>query len=156
MPSTPVVPLVTQVHPTLASLPVYVRGGAILPVAPLTQSTSETPIGPLTLRVFEGPDCRGSLYLDDGETYAFQHGHFLRMQFTCNTASDGMHVTLSPHEGDYPAWWRNVRLEIHKQGQLSGIATRSGSPAANPARIEGNAVVVEVPDDGKGQTLVVR
>jgi hypothetical protein len=40
------------VTPKLEQLPVYVRGGSILPIAPLTQSTAEVPKGPLTLRVF--------------------------------------------------------------------------------------------------------
>src|SRR5438067_1522452 len=31
------------ITPKLADLPVYVREGAILPIAPLTQSTNETP-----------------------------------------------------------------------------------------------------------------
>ena len=45
------------VTPTLQDLPVYVRAGSILPIAPLVQSTAETPQGPLTLRVFP-PDAR--------------------------------------------------------------------------------------------------
>ena len=35
------VPLSAQVHPTLDSLPVYVRAGAIIPVQPLVQSTGD-------------------------------------------------------------------------------------------------------------------
>jgi alpha-glucosidase len=42
----------STVTPTLEQLPVFIRGGSILPIAPLTQSTSETPAGPLTLRVY--------------------------------------------------------------------------------------------------------
>ena len=41
-----------SITPKLDELPVYVRGGTILPIAPLTQSTAEEPVGPLTLRVF--------------------------------------------------------------------------------------------------------
>ncbi len=151
LPAAPSIPLTTEVHPTLSSLPVYVRGGAILPVAPLTQSTSETPKGPLTLRVFEGPDCRGDLYLDDGETYAFQHGHFLRMSFTCSAAPDGLHVTLSPHEGNYPAWWTEVRLEVHGPSPRKSVVLRNGS-----AHTKENIVTADIVDDGKGQTVVIR
>jgi len=41
-----------RVTPSVDVLPVYVREGAILPIAPLTQSTKETPQGALTLRVY--------------------------------------------------------------------------------------------------------
>ena len=42
-------------------MPVYVRGGSILPLQPLVQNTDETPVGPLELRVYPGSDCSGSL-----------------------------------------------------------------------------------------------
>lgn len=156
VPGTPILPLTVEVHPTLASLPVYVRGGAILPVAPLTQSTSEVPNGPLTLRVFEGPDCRGSLYLDDGESYAFRQGHFLRVQFTCKSTQDDLEITISPHQGDYPAWWKELRLEIHRQGAVRGTVTRNGVRIPGVSRVEGSALVLDVPDEREGQTIIVR
>ncbi len=41
-----------MVAPKLDELPMYVRAGTILPMAPVVQSTMEKPDGPLTLRVF--------------------------------------------------------------------------------------------------------
>ncbi len=49
------------VTPELAKLPVFVRAGAILPIAPVVQSTGITPSGPLTLRVFVGDHCGRTL-----------------------------------------------------------------------------------------------
>ena len=154
MPIAPTIPLATQVRPTLESLPVYVRGGAILPVAALTQSTSETPKGPLTLRVFAGPDCRGSVYFDDGESYAFQNGQYLRMELSCSLEADGLHVQIGPHQGQYPAWWKNLDLEVHSQKPLQGVAFRDAKTL--PATMNGSAVSIEIKDDGKGETIVVR
>ena len=154
MPVAPRIPLTTQVRPTLESLPVYVRGGAILPVAPLTQSTSETPRGPLTLRIFEGPDCRDSVYLDDGESYAFAQGNSLRMEITCSTEADGLHIQIGPHQGRFPAWWSSLHLEVHRQTPQGGVAFRGITSL--PATLAGNALSVDVKDDGKGQTVVVR
>lgn len=154
MPTAPEIPLTAQVRPTLDSLPVYVRGGAILPIAPLTQSTSETPKGPLTLRVFEGPDCRGSAYFDDGESYAFEHGQYLRLEFSCSVMPDGLHVRIGPHQGRYPAWWNTIRLEVHRETPPQGVAFSGAKSLA--ATVQGNALSLEIQDDGKGQTLVVR
>ena len=50
------------VTPALDRLPVFVRAGAILPTQPLVQSTSQTPQGPLSLDVYPGDDCRGTIY----------------------------------------------------------------------------------------------
>lgn len=158
--STEKSPLTLNLQPELASLPVFVRGGAILPMEPLVQSTNETPRGPLTLRVYYGgPDkrCAGSLYTDDGKTYAYRNGDFLKMQFTCKVDDGGFHLHVSAHEGSYPAWWKEIRAEIYgwspktKQISLNG---RSEGQAALKSLPYGVDVVFA--DDGKGDDLLIR
>lgn len=109
------------VTPKLDQLPVYVRGGSILPIAPLTQSTSEIPNGPLTLRVYPsiiGVDshadaCAGEVYTDDGHTLNFQHGEFARIQFTCAVLSNGaLTVQIAKQEGTWNPWWHEYRVEV--------------------------------------------
>jgi alpha-glucosidase len=96
----PVLPAV-HIHPELAMLPVFVRPGSILPIAPLVQSTAERPQGPLTLRVSPGPECHGGLYQDDGTSFAYRNGAFLRMHFSCGVSPQTGEVTLhiGKHEG---------------------------------------------------------
>ena len=57
-----------MITPTLETLPVYVRGGSIVPLEPLTQSTEETPKGPLTLRIYPATNrntpCTGEVYAE--------------------------------------------------------------------------------------------
>ena len=104
-----------MVTPTLDQLPVYVRGGSILPIAPLTQSTSEVPNGPLTLRVFppgSGEACAGEVYTDDGHSFDFRNGEFARIHFTCSVAADGsLHVEIAKQEGNWRPWWHDYRVE---------------------------------------------
>jgi alpha-glucosidase len=153
-------PVTVQLHPELATLPVFVRGGSILPIAPLVQSTNEIPQGPLTLRVYRGGHddaCSGSLYLDDGKTYAYLKGAFLRMQFMCSTDMNGFHLHISAHEGSYPAWWKEIRAEVY-----------GWSPSQRHVLINGKevnqTVVTALPqgvsltfaDDGKGEDLQLR
>jgi alpha-glucosidase len=151
-------PLVTvKLHPELASLPVFVRGGAIVPIAPLVQSTDEKPQGPLTLRVYRGGKedaCRGSLYLDDGKTFAYRSGSFLRIQFSCNTDADGLHIHISPHEGSYQAWWKEIHAEIYGWGSEQADIHINGK-AANRTAITplANGISVTFADDGKGEEI---
>ncbi|MGH6878854.1 MAG: DUF5110 domain-containing protein, partial [Rhizomicrobium sp.] len=149
------VPLTEQIHPELGSLPVFVRGGAIVPVEPLVQSTNETPVGPLTLRVFAGPDCRGSLYLDDGHTYAYTHGDWLRMGFTCKVTPEGLSVAIS-QRGTYKPWWKDLRLEIYGWRPSKGIAYRKGQSAPLEVERSGAAATLTVPDNGGELDLTVQ
>jgi alpha-glucosidase len=100
------------ITPKLAELPVYVREGSILPIAPLTQSTDETPVGALTLRVYVGQNCNGELYQDDGRSFAFRSGQFFRRHFSCEAKPDGsLTIHLSAREGSFVPWWKEVRVE---------------------------------------------
>jgi alpha-glucosidase len=110
-----------MVTPTLDQLPVYVRGGSILPIAPLTQSTSETPNGPLILRVFPlmpgfdspGEVCAGEVYTDDGHTLSFRNGEFARIHFSCSVAADGaITVQIAKQVGTWKPWWSEYRVEV--------------------------------------------
>ena len=85
-----------KMTPALGELPVLVRGGAIVPHQALVQSTSETPKGPLELRVYPGSDCHGSVYLDDGSSFNYEKGEFLRLGLSCQESADSIRVTTAP------------------------------------------------------------
>jgi alpha-glucosidase len=146
-------PLTVHIHPELASLPVFVRGGAVVPLQPLVQSTNEIPHGPLTLRVYAGPRCGGHLYLDDGKTYAYLQGAYLRMKFNCEITSDGLHLQIGAHEGSYPPWWKQICVEIYGwvPKQSSARVNRGVTPIPIERRAQGARVTLE--DDGKGAEL---
>lgn len=119
-----------MVTPRLDELPVYVREGSILPLAPLVQSTEEKPQGQLTLRVYPGDHCAGAIYQDDGISFAYRNGHFLRVTFTCEESSNGtVKVHIGQHEGDFRPWWHEIRLEVFGrmplQKKLPTIRTRT-------------------------------
>ena len=66
-----------------------------------------------TARSGDAP-CEGSLYLDDGTSYAFQKGQSLRLKFTCELTSTGITVKISAKEGSYAPWWTQLsKVEIY-------------------------------------------
>ena len=155
LPATDGVPLSTEIKPKLDALPVYVRGGAILPIAPLTQSTEETPNGPLTVRVYVGDDCQGSLYHDDGKSFAYRSGSFLRMRFGCHVDGQRLTLTISPHEGTYAAWWHDLRIEVYGWNSALGTVTQNGRKLSQVQRQKNN-LEFTLADNGNGAILTIQ
>jgi alpha-glucosidase len=144
-------------HPTLGVLPVYVREGSILPMQPLTQSTSQMPRGPLTLRVYPGKPCSGSLYQDDGITMDYKHGDFLRMNFSCAQTANSVQVRISSREGSYRPWWTQLKVEVYGWNFPSGYVTLDGKPVSEKVSLDARMHVVSVviPEYGRGADLEI-
>jgi alpha-glucosidase len=102
-----------SLHPKLDELPLYIRAGAIVPMQPVVQSTNEKPYGPLELRVYPGNDCHGSLYQDDGLTFAYQKGDFLRVRFLCQMSLGSLTITSSIEKDTFHPWWSSTQLRIY-------------------------------------------
>jgi alpha-glucosidase len=134
-----------------------------MPEQPLVQSTDEKPEGPLTLRVYPptalGAECGGSLYLDDGVSYDFKNGHYLRVQFVCRLSAQGLIVTVAPREGDFQPWWRLLSIEVYGATKPYAAATVTGLDRSGAAPIstsfdaEHHRVTALAPDNGKGLQL---
>jgi len=146
------------IHHSIKTLPVFVRAGAIVPEQPLVQSTDETPQGPLTLRVYPpaetGEKCSGSLYLDDGISYGFEKGEFLRVGFTCRQTAEGLSVTVAPREGSFAPWWNQLSVEVYgaRRPAMSVSATAPGSaiPVTTSFDAEHHRITALVPDNPNG------
>ncbi len=78
----------------LATMPIYVRAGAIIPVDPVRQYTSEPVTDPTTLRVYRGANGQFTLYDDDGISQDYLQG---RGTWTRVTWDDrGKRLTIEP------------------------------------------------------------
>jgi alpha-glucosidase len=146
-----------QMDPPLSAVPVFVRAGAIIPQGPVVQSTSEVPKGPLELLVYPGPDCRGSLYQDDGNTLAYQHGAFLRMQFTCDSNPESMMFHFSTAQAQFKPWWTTIKATFFgfskKPHQLRSGANEVQGWAYDAAR---GTVSVNLPASSEGEIVITR
>jgi alpha-glucosidase len=144
-----------MISPTLEDLPVYVRGGTILPIAPLVQSTNEIPQGPLTLRVYSGPNCSGDLYQDDGKSFAFRTGAYLRLHFTCQSNADGtLAVHIDAQQGSFLPWWKEVRIEAFGWTPKRHLAiAEQGTLAMSQS---GSAWVVTIPSHATATDLILQ
>ncbi len=147
------------IQPSLEVLPVYVRGGSILPLEPLTQSTEEKPVGPLTLRIYPATDpgtpCTGEVYTDDGHSFAYRKDNYARVRIACSVAQDGsMTVEFTPQEGSFTPWWTGYRLEIYTLAAKLNTASVDGKSL--PLQQNGAGWSVTVPANPRGEVVQLR
>jgi alpha-glucosidase len=141
-----------NLHPRLDEVPLYVRAGAILPLQPVVQSTSEKPDGPLQLRAYlptntAAADCHGSLYQDDGHTFAYQKGEFLLINYACQVLPGSVTLTSNVEKNAFQPWWKNVELTLYGPASLPK-EVRVGSEVTHEWRYDdqAHAVILAVPD----------
>jgi alpha-glucosidase len=146
-------------HPSVDTVPVFARGGSILPMQPLVQSTMEKPVGPLTLRVYPpmhaGDPCEGSLYLDDGVSFAYQKGDFVRLRFTCQLTAHGVSVKIGPREGSFTPWWTQFSLEIYGATRPAATVVADSGAIVSSYDSEHHRVTAFVPDEAKEVNVLV-
>jgi alpha-glucosidase len=119
-----------ELTPKLDELPVFVRAGAILPKQAVIQHVEEIPRGPLELNLYPGPNCNGSLYSDDGNSFAYQRGVFFRTRFSCAADAKSLHVQIAKAEGTFTPWWKQIRLTVFGAALKPGEITLNGKSSS--------------------------
>ena len=79
----------------LATLPLYVRAGAVIPMGPVEQYTDEVAHAPLTLVVYPGTDGRCTVYEDDGETFEYRRGGWMGLEVEWRDAQRTLSLRLA-------------------------------------------------------------
>ncbi len=127
-----------SVEAPLEVVPMFVRGGAIIPLGPVLNYVGEKPTDPITFNVY--PDDSGSasakLYEDDGLSPAYKRGAFRRTSFNVRRAAAGFVVSIGAAEGIYNPGKRTFNFIVK-------------SPA-------GDSKVVSVVDDGRARQVEMK
>ena len=111
-------PVRVEVDAPLERLPLFVRGGSVVPLGPVMQYTGERTVDTLRLRVYPGDGqhaVESQLYEDDGHTWAFREGNYRLTRFTLH--SSGLPPTRleleRQVEGGYSAGYRHLEIAAH-------------------------------------------
>ena len=94
----------------LATMPLYVRAGAIIPLGPVKQYTSEKIDGPLTLQIYPGADGNFLLYEDDGVSFDYRKGEWMGIRVAWDDRQ--RHLTLRLTEGSRVLPPRRREIEV--------------------------------------------
>jgi alpha-glucosidase (family GH31 glycosyl hydrolase) len=108
-------------------MPLHVRAGAILPLAPLKQYVDEPIDGPLAVVVYPGADGTFTLYEDDGKTFDYRRGAWMRVEMKWNDAARRLTLRLAPGSRMLPPARRAIDVRV-----AGGKETRSVVFAGQP------------------------
>ena len=111
----------------LATMPLHVRAGAILPLAPIKQYVDEPIDGPLSVVVYPGADGAFTLYEDDGKTFDYRRGAWMRVEMKWNDAARRLTLRLAPGSRMLPPARRAIDVRV-----AGGKETRSVVFAGQP------------------------
>ena len=122
----------------LEEIPVYVKAGAVIPMAPKMRSTSEKPVDPLIVTIFPGPSGEARLYEDASNTIGYTGSEFA---WTTIRQSNQQTIEILPVEGSYPAMPQKRGYEIRL------VNTLPPASSTYPWRYDGTTLttIVSVP-----------
>jgi alpha-glucosidase len=101
-------------------LPVYVKGGAIIPMQLSLSSTSEEPQGPLELHIYQGKEATDFLYYeDDGATYAYENGNAYQRSIAYLPQERAIY--LDAKSGRAASAFSEIKLVLHGFNSMNRI-----------------------------------
>ena len=119
-------------------IPLFVRDGSILATETPQHWVDEKPISEITLDVFPAKATASFLvYDDDGKSYNYEKGEYLRQLVTARQTAAGVQLMLAAATGSYASPLHSYLLRIHataKNVTLNGHAL----PATKTLNSEGN------------------
>jgi len=136
-------------------LPVLVRGGAVLTLGNVRQSTAE-PLSELTLACFPDHEQDGTWTLieDAGDGHGHLQGDLAETDITVTALKHGAEVRIGPRRGQYRAPARELLLRLHLPGQPGQVALDERSSNTWRWNAEHQAVEIRLPDAGQSHRVV--
>jgi alpha-glucosidase len=113
-----------RVQAPLDTMPLFVRGGHVIPVWPVQQFVGQVPLDELRLKVYAG-EGEVTLYEDAGEGMEYISGNYRWLYFTCKRSPGNITISWR-RAGKYKPPYERVRCEVFglqfepKQVELDG------------------------------------
>jgi alpha-glucosidase len=103
-----------RVDAPLETVPMFVRGGAIIPFGPEMKYVGEKPFDPITFSIYpdENGSAAGTLYEDDGTSPAYKQGVFRRTRISVTRRAGRYVADVGVPEGNYSPPERKLRFIV--------------------------------------------
>jgi len=94
----------------IASVPLYLKAGSILPIGPDVQYSTEKAWDDLEVRVYAGANGTFTLYEDEFDNYNYENGAYSTIEFSWNDKSRTL--TIGARKGQYPGMIEKRRFRV--------------------------------------------
>ena len=105
----------------LATMPMHVRAGAIVPFGPVREFVEQQVPQPLTMVVYPGADGAAALYEDDGRTFDYRKGEWMGIDIGWRDASRRLTLRLRPGSRMLPPAPRPIDVRLAGSAGLKRI-----------------------------------
>jgi alpha-glucosidase len=147
----------------LETVPMYVRGGAIIPMGPEMNYTGERPTDPLSFMIYpnEHGDASTTLYEDDGSSPAYKQGVFRRTNIRVKSSNGVIEISTDAPQGTYNPGKRTLLFAIpsaSRQVMLDGKSLRTMTNTLQSIGWfrEGDWLWIQLLDDGRAHKIQIR
>jgi alpha-glucosidase (family GH31 glycosyl hydrolase) len=113
----------------LATMPLYVRAGAIIPMGPVKQYTAEPVDGPISVTVYPGADGAFEMFEDDGKSFEYRRGGWMGIAFTWTDRDRRLAMSLAPGSRMRAPLVRDVVVRVAGQPSQQSVKF-SGRPVS--------------------------
>lgn len=123
-------------------LPLYVRAGSVLPLAPRQQYTGEKDGAPLEIRVYPGANGEFTLYEDENDNYNYEKGAYATIRLRWN--DQARQLTLADRVGSFPGMQASRTFRVIVVDAQHGTGVGEDNAPAREVRYAGKKLTVKL------------
>ena len=103
----------------IETIPVYVKGGSIIPTGPDRQHVAEKVDGPVVFNVYPGADASFTLYEDEGINYNYEDGAYSTITLNWNDAERSL--TIGSRNGSFEGMEKKRTFSVNLMGETRTV-----------------------------------
>jgi alpha-glucosidase len=143
----------------LEKIPVFIKAGAIIPMGPVMQYSSEKPLNPLILDIYPGTRSSSfTLFEDDGE-YGYEQDKYCTTKYDCIDKNGKVIITINARNarGEYAPATRNYTLRVHGCSAPKYSVKLNNNELAEgwSHALAEQLVLITISDDGKENVVSI-
>ncbi|WP_432711842.1 glycoside hydrolase family 31 protein [Pedobacter sp.] len=111
----------------LDTIPLFVKGGGIIPMQPEMIFSGEKAVDVITLAIFPYQHSSYNLYEDDGSSLAYQKGQFALTKISSNHSATAFQLSIARPAGQFKPTKHTYLAKVQWNGKKPTLITENGS-----------------------------